>query len=98
LLFFVTKTTKPRVVYDGATVGGVSLNQAMFAGENFLNGLVNVLMRFRMGKYACVADVSKCFFQIKMPRDQQDWFLIIWYKDNDLNGSGTQTFRFTHHV
>jgi len=71
LPFFVTKTIKPRVVYDGATtVGGVSLNQVVFASENFLNGLVNVLMRFRTGKYACAADVSKCFFQIKIPRDQ----------------------------
>ena len=71
LPFFVTKTAKPRVVCDGAaTVGGESLNRAVLAGENLLNGLVDVLMRFRMGKYACVADVSKCFFQIKLPRDQ----------------------------
>ena len=62
LPFFVTKTAKPRVVYDGAaTVGGESLNRAVLAGENLLNGLVDVLMRFRMGKYACVADVSASF-------------------------------------
>ena len=78
LPFFVTKTAKPRAVYDSAaTAGGVSLNRAVLAGENFLNGSVDVLMRFRMGKYACVADVSKCFFQFKLPRDQQDWFLIM---------------------
>ena len=71
LPFFVTKTATPRVVYAGAaTAGGVSLNWAVLAGEDFLNGLVDVLMRFRMGKYAYVADVSKCFFQIKLPRNQ----------------------------
>ena len=86
LPFFDTKTAKPRVVYDGAaTVGGESLNRAVLAGENLLNGLIDVLMRFRMGKYACVADVSKCFFQIKLPRDQQDWFHIIWFKDNNID-------------
>ena len=51
LSFFVTKTAKPRVVYDGAaTAGGISLNRAVLAGENLLNGVVDVLMRFRMGK------------------------------------------------
>ena len=53
LPFFVTKTAKPRIVYDGAaTAGHVSLSRAVLAGENLLNGLVDVLMRFRMGKYA----------------------------------------------
>ena len=99
LPFFVTKTAKPRVVYDGAaTVGGESLNRAVLAGENLLNGLVDVLMRFRTGKYACVADVSKCFFQIKLPRNQQDWFHIIWFKDNNMDSGEIQIFRFTRHV
>ena len=99
LPFFVTKTAKPRVVYDGAaTVGGESLNRAVLAGENLLNGLVDVLMRFRMGKCACVADVSKCFFQIKLPRNQQDWFHIIWFKDNNMDSGEIQIFRFTRHV
>ena len=99
LPFFVTKTAKPRVVYDGAaTAGGESLNWAVLAGENLLNGLVDVLMRFRMEKYTCVVDVSKCFFQIKLPRDQQDWFHIIWFKDNNVVSGEIQIFRFTWHV
>ena len=62
LPLFVTKTAKPRVVYDGAaTAGGMSLNRAVLGGENLLNGLVDVLMRFRVGTYACVADVSASF-------------------------------------
>ena len=65
LPFYVTKTAKPRIVYDGAaTAGGVSLNRAVLAGENLLNGLVDVLMRFRMGKYACVADVKSASFKL----------------------------------
>ena len=99
LSFFVIRTAKPRVVYDGAaTVGGASLNRAVLAGENLLNCLVDVLMRFRVGRYAFVADVSKCFFQIKLPESQQKWFHIIWFKDNNLDGGETQVFRFTRHV
>ena len=68
LPYFVTKQGKPRVVYDGAaTFGGVCLNQAMLAGINFLNNLVEVLTRFRLGKFACMADLSKCFFQVAVP-------------------------------
>ena len=55
-------------------------------------------MRFRMEKYACVADVTKCFFQIKLPQDQQDWFHIIWFKDNNIDSGEIQIFRFTRHV
>ena len=48
LPFFVTKTSKPRVVYDGsAEVGGSSLNRAVLSGENLLNNLVEVLIQFR---------------------------------------------------
>ena len=79
--FFVTKTSKPRVVYDGsAEVGGSSLNRAALSGENLLNNLVEVLIRFRQGKYACVADLIKCFFQVKIPCEQQDLFRIVWLK------------------
>ena len=72
LPFFVTHAAKPRVVYDDAatTSEDASLNQVVWAGENLLINLVDVLMRFRMGKFACVADVSKCFFQIKILESQ----------------------------
>ena len=57
LPFFVTKQDKARVVFDGAaTSRGLSLNDAVFSGAKLLNGLVDVLTRFRIGKYACMAD------------------------------------------
>ena len=99
LPFFVTKSAKPKVVYDGAAVAeGMSINQAALAGENLLNGLVEVLIRFRLRRYACVANISKCFFQVEIPCDQQDWFRIVWYENNDLDHGKPQVFRFTRHV
>ena len=99
LPFFVTKQDKPRVVFDSAaSFKGVSLNDAVLAGENLLNNLVEVLMRFRLGKYACMADLSKCFFQIVMPVLQQDLFRLVWYANNDIDEGVTQVFRFTRHV
>ena len=59
LLFFVAKSAKPRVVFDGgAAVLGMLLNQVVFRGENLLNSVVEVLTRFRLCKFAYVADLS----------------------------------------
>ena len=60
--------------------------------------MFEVLIRFRLGKYACVADVSKCFFQVSIPRDLQDLFRIVWNKNNDLDKGKPQIFKFTRHV
>ena len=96
---FVIKTTKPRVVYDGSAVfDGMSLNQVVLAGENLLNNLVELLIRFRLGKFACVADLSKCFFLVKIPPDQRDLFRLIWFKDSKMLSDDVQVYRFTRHV
>ena len=61
--FFVSKQDKATVVLDGAaTFKGLALNDAVHSGINLLNGLVEVLTRFRVGRYACTANLSKCFF------------------------------------
>ena len=99
LPFFVTKQAKSIVVFDGAaTYKGVSLNDAVYPGENLLNGLVDVLTRFRLGKFACMADISKCFFQVSIPESQRNLYRLIWLKDNDLVNGFTQIYRFTRRV
>ena len=99
LPFSVTKTAKPTVVYDGsAAIGGVSLNQVVLSGENLLNGLLEVLIRFRLEKCACVAGLSKCFFQVKISESQQDLFKLIWFKDNDIDNGDVQVWQFTRRV
>ena len=78
-------------MYDGAaTVEGVCLNQAVPAGTNLLNSLVEVLTRFRLGKYACMADLRKCFFQVALPKTQRDLSRIIWFQNNDLDAREPQ--------
>ena len=86
-------------MYDGAaTFGGVSLNQAVLAGTNLLNNLVEVLTRFRLGKFACMADLSKCFVQVAVPEAQRDLFRIIWFSYRDFKAGTPQVFRFSRHV
>ena len=58
-----------------------------------------MLTRFRLEKFACMADVStKCFFQVSIPEIQRYLFRLIWFKDNDLDCGITQIYRFTKHV
>ena len=68
--FFVRKQDKPRVVFDGtAKFQGSALNDAILFGVNLLNNLVEVWAGFRVGKHACMADLSKCFFQVSFPEN-----------------------------
>ena len=78
LPFFVMKQDKQRVVFDGtAKFQGSALNDAVLSGVNLLNNLVDVLTRFRVGKYACMADLSKCFFQVSLRENQRDLFRLV---------------------
>ena len=58
----------------------------------------DVLTRFRLGRFACVAGLSKGFFQISIPEDQRDLFRLVWFKNNDINLGETEVFRFSRHV
>ena len=77
LPFFVSR--------HAATCNGIYLNDAVLPGLNLLNGLVEVLVRFRLGRFSCMTDLSKCFFQVSIPREQQDLFHLIWYGNNDFS-------------
>ena len=99
LPFFVTKQEKSRVVYDGAaTSKAICLNHAVMPGANLLNRLTDVLTRFRFDRFACMADLSKCFFQISIPEDQWDLFRLVWFKDNNITLGETKVFWFSRHV
>ena len=57
-----------------------------------------MLTQFRLGKFACVVDLTKWFFQFKIPREQLDLFRIVGLKDNDVAIGSVQVFRFSRHV
>ena len=37
-----------------------------------------------MGRYAIIADLKACFFQIGITPEQRDYFRILWYKDDNI--------------
>ena len=98
LPYFVTSQAKKRIVYDGKSkFHGVCVNDAILSGPDLLNSLVHILIRFRRGEFALMADITKCYFQINLPASQRDLFRILWFENNDVEHGKMQQFRFRVH-
>jgi hypothetical protein len=79
-----SKTTPLRIVYDGAEKSpktGLSWNDAVFAGPNWLPNLLTVLLRFRNGADALVGDISEMFPQVRLPPKDRDMHRILWQRE-----------------
>ena len=69
-------------MYDGkAEFHEKCVNDVIMSGPDLLNPLLHVLTRFRLGQYALMADVTKCFFQTGLPVEQRDLFVFFGLKE-----------------
>jgi len=60
------KPLKIRVVFDSsAKHDGICLNDVLLKGPDLTNNLVGVLLKFRKGRIAAIADVEQMFFQLR---------------------------------
>ena len=99
LTYFLINQSTPHVVYDGfAAWKGRCINDSIHFGAEFLNKSSYVLASFRVRKYALMADLNKCFFQILLSRDQRDLFHILWFSNDDIESGELQPFHFTRQV
>lgn len=75
-----------RVVFDcTANFGGTSLNQELLQGPNLTNTLLGVLLRFRQGRIALMADIQGMFHQVKVAREDVNFLRFLWWPDGDLS-------------
>ena len=82
------KKDRIRIVFDSsAKYGGQSLNDVLMTGPNMTNNLVGVLMRFRKGAVAVVADIQQMFYSFSVRPDHRNYLRFVWPEDNDLNNN-----------
>ena len=92
------KPGKTRVVHDcAARFDGVALNDLLSQGPDLNSPLLEVLLRFRQGKYAYTADIEKMFFQVLVPKEQRDYLRFLWWKNFNLDEEPV-VYRMTVHL
>lgn len=76
-------TTKLRVVFNASQKGvnNVSLNNCLLTGPKLQQDLRHILMRWRCGPIAIVADIVKMYRQVKVHDDDTKYQRIIWRPD-----------------
>ena len=91
---FVTKQKKKQLVYDAsARHEGRSLNDVLYQGEDNLQKLIDVILRFRHYPVAFTADVKEMFLQCGINEPVRNLLRIVWFKDHDLDAP-IVTYRF----
>ena len=91
-------TTPLRIVFDcGAKTGknSPSLNDCLLTGPALLNDLVGILLRFRVGQFACISDIEKAYHMIGLNVNDRDSCRFFWPLDIHNKNSEICTYRFT---
>ncbi|XP_066969212.1 uncharacterized protein [Macrobrachium rosenbergii] len=92
-----SSTTPLRVVYNcSARVNqsSASLNDCLMTGPSLTEKLFDLLVRFRMNKFACIADIEKAFLQIGLQPHHRDFTRFLWLENPFDQDSTVKTYRF----
>ena len=90
-------TTPIRIVYDCSaktSANSLSLNDCLQTGPSLVPDLAQVLLRFRCGKYAFVADIEKAFLMVLLKDEDKDFTRFLWPINLMDLDSGYHIYRF----
>lgn len=78
------KPDKCRIVFDcAAKYSGTSLNDHVHQGPDLTNKLLGVLIRFRQGPVAFMADIEAMFHQVQVNPQDRDVLRFLWWENDD---------------
>ena len=81
-------STPVRMVFDASakTPGGKSLNDVLAKGQNRINSLYHILLRFRLKPAAFTCDIRLAYNQIKLDPTQYKYQKFLWQSELDPDG------------
>ncbi|UYV79054.1 hypothetical protein LAZ67_17000935 [Cordylochernes scorpioides] len=80
-----SRTTPLRPVFDASckSYNGLSLNDYLEKGPNFLEKIPEILIRFRERGIGVLADIRKAFQMISVQLQDQDFLRFLWWDQTD---------------
>ena len=90
------KFPKTRICHDArASIGGVCLNDFLLGGPNMINPLIDILLNFRIHRYAFMTDIKDFFHQIRVHPKDVKAFRYLWFADESMKTAVVELF-FAH--
>ncbi|XP_069160890.1 uncharacterized protein [Procambarus clarkii] len=93
-----SKTTPLRIVFNCSSKSGpqgTSLNDCLQTGPSLTQKLYDILLKFRLNKYAYSADISKAFLRVGLQEEDRDFTKFLWVENPEDVNSPVVTFRFS---
>ena len=92
------KPGKVRTVFDASSKhNGSNLNENLQTGPDLLNNLVGILLRFRMYRYAIMADIEAMFLQVRLKPPDREAVRFLW-KENIHNDEEPSHYQLQVHM
>lgn len=81
------KTDQLWVVFDCvARYQGTSLSDVFLRGPDLTKPLVEVPIKFHQYPFADMADIKSMIYQVLVPKTDQDYLRLLWWKDGNVHG------------
>lgn len=89
-------TTKVRMVFDASSKGKgcKSLNDCLSSGPSLNPKILDIILRFRIHKYAFSADIQGAFLTIGIAEEDRDYLRFFWFS-NENDSKSYKLLRMT---